>query len=163
MSGLAQWFAGIDSPPVSPSPAAQENRHASPVAVVVSGDTEADPLVLVYCVEEGPELLGRRVHARQLPMRCAACRCLQAGRCIELAGVPGHDEAALCRAFSPAHGVQIGRCWLYRIELASRRLVWLGNVPAASQTEAIAWARKVYGEEVQAVTPIPGAKGLPAV
>ena len=142
MSDLAHWFAGIDSPPASLSPAAHENRHASPVAVVVSADAEVDPLALVYCVEEGQELQGRKVYAGQLPMRCAACRCLQAGRCIELAGVPGHDEAALCRAFSPAHGVQIGRCWLYRIEFASRRPEWLAHVPAASQAEAISRALK---------------------
>ncbi|MTD33245.1 hypothetical protein [Paludibacterium denitrificans] len=156
----AKWFEGIES---QPSPVCPESRHADTVAVCADGQAGVpDSLALPYCGDDVQELVGGMTEP-SVPMRCRGCLSLQRGHCEELAREPSHDEAARCCCFAPLPGVRVGRCWLHRIEIQGGRLVWLCLLPTASQSRAIGWARRTYGEAVLAVVPIPGAVSLPAL
>mgnify|MGYP000844062875 CR=1 FL=1 len=164
MSNLAQWFAGIESQPPSPDTSPPASRHPEPVAVFAGAPAiaQADPLALPWCGDYPQEMQGgQRDAAGRLPMPCLGCTSLQQGRCTVLAGVPGHEEAARCRRFTPLPGVRVGRCWLWRVQLGAGRLVWWGCLPPAPQAAALAWARSQYGEAVQGVYPVPGALSVP--
>lgn len=166
MSHLADWFAGIDSPPPVPALPA---RHADNVAVFVGaagvgGPAAADPLALPYCVDSGQELHGAVQDAGGLlPLRCRGCRQLGQGRCEVLAVVPEHDSAALCRRFVPRAGVKVGRCWLYRVTLEGGRLVWWSSTPSTGHAEAVRCVRLLYGDAVKEVMPLPGWVAMPGM
>lgn len=144
---LAEWFAELspDTPTESPS-----------------NDITADPLVLPWCQEDGPELAGITLHPYQgLPLLCQGCTALAKGKCQQLATAPTYEQAARCYAFQPRPGISVGRCWLWRLTLWDRRLVWWSHLPPANQTTILHLARQRYGAALIAIQPLSGWKELP--
>lgn len=144
---LAEWFAELppDTPTESPS-----------------NDIIADPLVLPWCQEEGPELAGANLHpSLDLPLLCQGCTSLQKNKCQQIARVPTYEQAARCHAFQPRLGVTVGRCWLWRLTLRDGRLVWWSHLPPADQTTALRLTLQRYGMALVAIQPLPGWQEIP--